>query len=76
MNVEKWDKMPHPKLVVISVSNIMRVYYSDGAVMYNTAHEATTNIMKRGLSVDMKDRATLLDQIRQQTWQTSAKKKQ
>lgn len=54
----------------------LRVYYSDGAVMYNTAHEETTNIMKRGLSVDVKDRATLLDQIRQQTWQTSAKKKQ
>ncbi|CAI5660542.1 unnamed protein product [Oreochromis niloticus] len=54
----------------------LRVYYREGTATYNTAHEATIDMVKRGLSVDVvKDRDTLLDQIKQQTWQTSTKKK-
>lgn len=36
----------------------LRVYYRDGTVTYNTAYEATTDMVKRGLWVDIvKDRA-------------------
>lgn len=50
----------------------LRVHYSEGTVTYNTAHEATADMVTRGLSVNVvMDRTTLLDQIKQQTWQTN-----
>lgn len=54
----------------------LKVFYREGIMTYNTAHEATTDMVKRGLSVEVvKVRDSFLDQIKQQTWQTSTKKK-
>ncbi|CAL1571318.1 unnamed protein product [Knipowitschia caucasica] len=53
----------------------LRVHYSEGMVTYNSAQEATEDMVKRGLSVNLvKGHTTLLEQIKQRMWQSYGKK--
>ena len=48
----------------------LRVFYSDGAVIYNSAEDAVVDMVERGIPVTVlkKKKSSLLDQIAQLTW--------
>ncbi|KAK7912474.1 hypothetical protein WMY93_012685 [Mugilogobius chulae] len=53
----------------------LRVHYSGGTVIYNSAQEATEDMVKRGISVNIvKTPASLLEQMREGMWQTKGKR--
>ena len=52
----------------------LRVFFEDGTVIYNSAEEATADIVERGIPVTvLKNPTSLLDQINRLTWRPSRK---
>lgn len=53
----------------------LRVHYSGGTMTYNSAQEATEDMVKRGLQVNLiKNPVSILERVKQQTWRTSGEK--
>lgn len=52
----------------------LRVFYNEGTVTYNSAQDATEDMVQRGLPVTViKKPVSLLDKLKEQSWQTSGK---
>ena len=52
----------------------LRVFFQDGTVIYNSAEEATADMVERGIPVTvLKNPTSLLDQINRLTWRPSRK---
>lgn len=53
----------------------LRVFYGEGTVIYNSAQEATEDMVQRGLPVSViKKPASLLDKLKDQPWQVIGKR--